>query len=130
MISKRFVRLSVSLFSVNVQKAIECWPSVWIIISAGHEFGENSTLAHEICHLFLDRADTLPVAEVLNGNSPECLEKRTRAFAAELLLPRVTATEVVQKSANLKEAVMELSNRFKVSEKLVSLQVLNSYICS
>ena len=96
--------------------------------SASHEFGENSTLAHRICHLLMDRADTLSVAEVLNGNSPERLEKRARAFAAELLLPRATAEAVVRSAISLETAVTELSNTFKVSEKLVSLQIKNSLI--
>lgn len=119
--------------------ALACWgkqhgPAILINqveeSSASHEFGENSTLAHEICHLLLDRADTLPVAEVLNGNSPERLEKRARAFAAELLLPRATAAQAIQDATSLEVAVIALSNSFKVSEKLVSLQIKNSSIYS
>lgn len=117
--------------------ALACWgkkhgPAILINqvleSSASHRFGENSTLAHEICHLLLDRSDTLPVAEVLNGNTPERLEKRARAFAAELLLPRATAAQAIKNAANLEVVVSELSNTFKVSEKLVSLQIKNSSI--
>lgn len=119
--------------------ALACWgdkhgPAILINqvleSSAAHKFGENSTLAHEICHLLLDRGDTLPVAEVLNGNSPERLEKRARAFAAELLLPRDTAAIAIQDSVNLQATVTELSDAYKVSEKLVSLQIKNSSIYS
>lgn len=117
--------------------ALACWgdkhgPAILINqveeSSAAHKFGENSTLAHEICHLLLDRGDTLPVAEVLNGNSPEHLEKRARAFAAEFLLPRDTAAQIVQKTESLKESIEQLSNTYRVSEQLVSLQIKNSSI--
>lgn len=96
--------------------------------TAAHEFGENTTLAHEICHLLLDRQATLPVAEVLNGNSPEFLEKRARAFAAELLLPRQVASEAVQQAESLAVAVGQLSTTYSVSLKLVSFQIKNSSI--
>lgn len=117
--------------------ALACWgnkhgPAILINqvleSSAAHKFGENSTLAHEICHLLLDRGDTLPVAEVLNGNSPEHLEKRARAFAAELLLPREVAALVIQKTESLQESITQLSNTYRVSEKLVTLQIKNSSI--
>lgn len=117
--------------------ALACWGSKHgpaILInktmesSAAHQFGKNSTLAHEICHLLLDRGDTLPVAEVLNGNSPERLEKRARAFAAELLLPKKVVLEAVQKTANLQADISKLSDTYQVSERLVSLQIKNSSI--
>lgn len=117
--------------------ALACWghkhgPAILINqveeSSAAHKFGENSTLAHEICHLLLDRGDTLPVAEVLNGNSPERLEKRARAFAAELLLPREAAAQLIQKAQSLEESITQLSNTYRVSEKLVTLQIKNSSI--
>lgn len=93
-----------------------------------HLHGENTTLAHEICHLLLDRHGALPVAEVLNGNTPERLEKRARAFAAEFLLPRSVAAKAVRKSKTLEAAVTELSDTYKVSTELVSWQVINSEV--
>lgn len=117
--------------------ALACWgekhgPAILINqveeSTAAHEFGENSTLAHEICHLLLDRNTTLPVAEVLNGNSPERLEQRARAFAAELLLPRQIAALAVQESTNLNQSLQQLSVKYKVSERLVALQIKNSSI--
>lgn len=50
--------------------------------------GRRTALAHEICHLLVDREGALPMAEVLRGASPRWAEKRANAFAAELLLPR------------------------------------------
>ncbi|WP_409523319.1 ImmA/IrrE family metallo-endopeptidase [Nitrincola sp. MINF-07-Sa-05] len=115
--------------------ALACWgpkhgPAILINKSdqstAAHLFGENSTLAHEICHLLLDRADTLPVAEVLNGHTPERLEKRARAFAAEFLLPRHIAAQQVKSGTSVEKSVKQLSEKYQVSETLVSWQVINS----
>ena len=115
--------------------ALACWgprhgPA--ILVNKSHEstpahlHGENTTLAHEICHLLLDRKGALPVAEVLNGNTPERLEKRARAFAAEFLLPRCIAATAVQQASALKDAVVNLSDKYAVSNELVCWQIINS----
>lgn len=115
--------------------ALACWgpqhgPAILINKAensvSSHRHGENSTLAHEICHLLLDRQSALPVAEVLNGNTPERLEKRARAFAAELLLPRQAVEDHVRKFSELRLAVKTLSSDYAVSEELVCWQVINS----
>ena len=56
------------------------------------------------------------------------LEKRARAFAAELLLPREAAAQLIQKAQSLEESITQLSNTYRVSEKLVTLQIKNSSI--
>lgn len=115
--------------------ALACWgkchgPAVFINKATDstpvHIHGENSTLAHEICHLLMDRKSGLPVAEVMNGNSPERLEKRARAFAAELLLPRHVAAGAARQSDSLERVITELSEHYKVSVELVSWQIINS----
>jgi Zn-dependent peptidase ImmA (M78 family) len=115
--------------------AIACWgqhhgPAIILNkqanSAAGHEHGERSTLAHEICHLLLDRDDALPAAEVLNGDTPERLEKRARAFAAELLMSREAAAQHAQNQTDLTVAIDSLSDRFGVSKELVCWQVQNS----
>ena len=115
--------------------ALACWgpqhgPAVLLNRAEGrlpaHRHGQNSTLAHEICHLLLDRRDSLPVAEVLNGNMPERLEKRARAFAAELLLPRTAAEIMVRQRRKLALAVKDLSSDYEVSEELACWQIINS----
>lgn len=115
--------------------AIACWgrlhgPVIYLnrakSSAAGHIYGERSTLAHEICHLLLDRKGALPVAEVLNGHTPERLEKRARAFAAELLLPRETTAAMVAESSTLNEAIDYLRMQFQVSEELICWQIINS----
>ncbi|WP_372609840.1 ImmA/IrrE family metallo-endopeptidase [Halomonas sp.] len=117
--------------------ALACWgprhgPAVLLNTAsqstAAHIHGKNSTLAHEICHLLMDRDSALPVAEVLNGNTPERLEKRARAFAAELLLPRSVAANKVKTGEDLKEVIDDLSQTYQVSLELVSWQIINSDI--
>lgn len=115
--------------------AVACWgyrhgPAVILNIddmsTASHSNGRRSTLAHEICHLLIDRSEALPVAEVLNGATPERLEKRARAFAAELLLPRSIAAKYVRTAHSLKRAVEQLSADYDVSRELVCWQIHNS----
>lgn len=117
--------------------ALACWgknhgPAILINkaqdTTPAHIHGENTTLAHEICHLLMDRSGVLPVAEVLNGNTPERLEKRARAFAAEFLLPRGCAVSVVKHADSVSTAVIELSNTYSVSHELVCWQIINSEI--
>lgn len=115
--------------------ALACWgprhgPAILVNnapeSTPAHVHGKNTTLAHEICHLLLDRKGALPVAEVLNGNTPERLEKRARAFAAEFLLPRNSAAKAVQQANSLKSVVVELSSTYTVSNELVCWQIINS----
>jgi Zn-dependent peptidase ImmA (M78 family) len=119
--------------------ALACWgtqhgPAILINKAPdnvpAHIHGENTTLAHEICHLLMDRSRALPVAEVLNGNTPERLEKRARAFAAEFLLPRAGAATVVRHATTLQAAVSELSDTYAVSQELVCWQIINSENCT
>ncbi|MBV1790194.1 ImmA/IrrE family metallo-endopeptidase [Marinobacterium sp. D7] len=113
--------------------ALACWgphhgPAILLnaLAAPSQAYRKNSTLAHEICHLLLDRSATLPVAEVLNGHAPERLEKRARAFAAELLLPRRTAAAVARDASSIQQSVNSLSTTYNVSEELASWQVINS----
>jgi hypothetical protein len=63
----------------------------------GHgELRRNSsarvTLAHELCHLIIDRGHALSAVDVLNNRMPPDVERRAKAFAGEFLLPgRVAA---------------------------------------
>ncbi len=87
---------------------------------------ERATLAHEICHLLIDRRGALPAAEVLGGRTPEYAEKRARAFAAELLLPREAAADNVRKAGSLSEAIAQLQQTYHVSKALLGWQIRNS----
>lgn len=52
------------------------------------------TLAHELCHLLLDRAHALSAVEVLHSRMPANVEQRAKAFAGEFLLPGRVAAEI------------------------------------
>jgi hypothetical protein len=52
------------------------------------------TLAHELCHLLLDRSHTLSAVEVLHSRMPLDIESRAKAFAGELLLPGRAAADI------------------------------------
>jgi Zn-dependent peptidase ImmA (M78 family) len=93
---------------------------------AAHEHGRRSTLAHELCHLLVDRRGALPFSEALGGHTPLYVEQRARAFAAEFLLPAETAVKIVGWHANLQDALQNMSNSFAVSIELAALQIKNS----
>ena len=87
----------------------------------------RATLAHEICHLLVDRAAALPLAEVLGGDAPQHAEARARAFAAELLLPMHVAGRVIAEAADRpRSAVNSLGRKYGVSTEVVAWQVRNS----
>jgi Zn-dependent peptidase ImmA (M78 family) len=88
--------------------------------------GRRATLAHEICHILLDRKSALPIVEVLGGIVPKGIESRARAFAAELLLPRAAAHRVVRNSDSLQAAVDKLADQYRVSAALAAWQITNS----
>ncbi|WP_082454458.1 MULTISPECIES: ImmA/IrrE family metallo-endopeptidase [unclassified Frigoribacterium] len=93
------------------------------------EVGRNASIAHEIAHLILDRHEALPAAEVLGGRANPRVERRARAFAAELLIPRSTAREafdVSQDRGDIMIAVRELSRRYGVSLEIAAWQARNA----
>jgi Zn-dependent peptidase ImmA (M78 family) len=57
--------------------------------SDGHEFysGRRFTLAHELCHLIIDREEGADLALLSGPWAPKAVEKRANAFAAALLMP-------------------------------------------
>lgn len=86
----------------------------------------RATMAHELCHLLIDRDAGLPLGDVIGGNSPPLLEKRARAFAAEFLLPRNHASRQVKESPDIEHALRTLARDFNVSEHLAANQIRNS----
>ena len=115
--------------------AIGCWgprhgPAVLLNSDArhaGHAGRRRATLAHEICHLLVDRASSLPLVEVLGGRTARHVEQRARAFAAELLLPREIAGRVFSDfEGDEARAVRSLRSRFGVSSELLAWQARNS----
>jgi len=88
--------------------------------------GRRSSLAHEICHLLVDRNGSLPVAEVFGGEVPRIPEQRANAFGAELLLTRSAALSVYLKSNDVEEALHAIAKNYNVSFEVAAWQLLNS----
>lgn len=88
--------------------------------------GRRSSLAHEICHLLLDRKGSLPVAEVFGGEVPKIPEQRANAFGAELLLTRNAALMVYLKIRNVEETLETIAKSYRVSFEVAAWQLLNS----
>lgn len=114
--------------------AVACWgpkhgPAVLVNRSGRHSrhaSGRRFTLAHELCHLLLDRDGALPFAEALGGRSPQDVEQRASAFAAELLLPRASAAAAFASDAEVDDVVDHLRRSFAVSSEVVAWQARNS----
>jgi hypothetical protein len=67
-----------------------------VVLNSGHRRSKvpahvRADLAHEVCHLLMDRDAAVPAADVLAGRSDRAVEKRANAFAAEILMPRTEA---------------------------------------
>lgn len=88
--------------------------------------GYRATLAHEICHLLIDRQEALPLGEALGGRVAEPVEIRARAFAAEFLLPRHIVSTEWQSTVQPDSLVQRLMRRFGVSREVVAWQAKNS----
>lgn len=115
--------------------AIGCWgpshgPAVLVNSDAryaGNSGRRRATLAHEICHLLVDRFGSLPLVEVLGGRTAKQAEQRARAFAAEFLMPRdLAGSEFLSLQGDVVSAVRSLCSRFGVSTELLAWQVKNS----
>jgi hypothetical protein len=99
-------------------------------LHAGTPRGLRTTLAHELCHLLLDRDGALPVAEVLGGSLPPRVERRARAFAAELLLPqeaaRAASEAKLDSGIDIEDVVAALVDEYDVSLEVAAWQIRNS----
>ena len=88
--------------------------------------GRRSSLAHEICHLLVDRKGSLPVAEVFGGEVPKVPEQRANAFGAELLLTRNAALMVYLELRDVEEALKAIAKNYNVSFEVAAWQLINS----
>lgn len=113
--------------------AIACWgvgkgPTILVNpagLHANSPGGRRSTLAHEIAHLLVDRAKSLPAIDVVGGGTPLFLEQRARAFAAEFLLPREDAASAVARAGSLASAATAILAKYGVSNEVLGWQLLN-----
>ena len=109
-------------------------PAVLVNSSGVHSKGprgRRTTLAHELCHLLLDRDSSLPLVEVLGGRLPRRPEQRANAFAAELLVPSHEVVAATRKESPTSlgdwEALVEaIGRRFKASRAVAAWQTLNA----
>jgi hypothetical protein len=85
----------------------------------------RATLAHEICHLLVDRRAALPLAEAMGGLSPVAPEKRARAFAAEFLAPKTPVAAILAGKPNAMAALRAVCAQFRVSTQIAAWQILN-----
>ncbi|WP_295436561.1 ImmA/IrrE family metallo-endopeptidase [uncultured Thiodictyon sp.] len=114
--------------------AIACWGEAapFVIVNthpdarSSTSHGQRSTLAHEICHLLVDRERALPVAEVLGGEVDVECEQRANAFAAEMLLPQAWAARVWATAASPDTALAALRDSHGVSRQLAAQHLLNT----
>lgn len=125
---------------INVQwatpdiDAVACWgddidPVILLNQNGIHNTnigGCRATLAHEICHLLVDRNRGRPVIDVLSDGISEEIEQIARSFQAEFLLPRETARSFVSYVGNIRHAIDCLTWEFEVSQQLAANQILNS----
>jgi len=86
------------------------------------------TLAHELCHILLDRSGGLPFCDVIGGKVDAYVERRAKAFAAELLLPRqsVEYEWSMWRAGRFSDFQHSLSQVYGVSKTVICAQVYNS----
>jgi hypothetical protein len=88
--------------------------------------GRRATLAHELCHLLVDRLRALPVGEVLRGDVDQATESRANAFAAEMLVPQEYVMSLVSSGNSILAAIEMAHNHMKVGRPMIAWQILNS----
>jgi Zn-dependent peptidase ImmA (M78 family) len=91
-----------------------------------NEGARRATLAHEICHLLVDRPKSLPLSVVQRGAVDRKLEQRANAFAAEFLCPQDDAAAEYRHVADVTQAIKRLTDRFGVSQELAAMQLAKS----
>lgn len=91
-----------------------------------NEGARRATLAHEICHLLVDRTNALPLSAVVGGPMDKRLEQRANAFAAELLCPRREAGLDYRYDRDVGASIRRLTRRYGVSNELAVLQLARS----
>ena len=84
------------------------------------------TLAHEFCHLLLDRGHALSAVDVLNSRMPLHVERRAKAFAGELLLPSSVAADAwfsehsPRSPEKLKALIETLCRRYGITKSVAA----------
>lgn len=128
-------RLAISTFSASLGSdllALAIWRkngAVVILNDDPRALGSSlnlrrSSMCHELSHVLADRGAALPLGEVLTRrDANENIEKRARAFAAELLLPRSAAAKWLRN--NNARDIGGLARAYEVSRELAAWQIHN-----
>jgi hypothetical protein len=132
LLSRFGVEVGESTLSWQPIDAVCCWgptagPAILLNKAGTHAQGaegRRATLAHELCHLLVDRRRSLPVAEVLGGRCPAEAEKRANAFGPELLLPREIAGRALLVKADPQVLVDGLRSNYGVSAEIIAWQAV------
>ncbi len=128
--------LEVNLFTEAID-ALAFWVDhgPCILLNSARSYANNNKrtrmiLAHELCHLLIDRTTALPVAEVLGGAIDQFVERRANAFAAELLLPRDSVEWEWGKLAEqrLTNLLPFLTTDYGISKAVAYAQIYNSSV--
>ncbi len=86
----------------------------------------RSSICHELCHILVDRHFARPLCDLLLSNETyDGVERRARAFAAELLLPRAWAVSFLL-GLNDKTDIDQLASHFKVGKELAANQIIDA----
>jgi Zn-dependent peptidase ImmA (M78 family) len=115
--------------------AVSVWggqhgPAVLVNRTGRHAKGAGlrATLAHELCHVLIDRHGALPLGEVLGGRVQPRVEARARAFAAELLIPKSVAGPAFADAVDPARMMGQLTRRYGASREIVAWQARNSEV--
>jgi Zn-dependent peptidase ImmA (M78 family) len=100
----------------------------WIVVNdhekhAANLGAERATIAHELCHLLVDRQDVLPLSAVVGGIMDRTAEQRANAFAAEFLCPRFYVRQAYDQLMSAGDVIDQVTKHFGVSRELAALQL-------
>ena len=133
-------KLNVQVVEVDLGSAAIDAIAVWggrgpcILLNSSRAYAESKmrtrmTLGHELCHLLLDRKGGLPFCEVLGGRVDDFIERRANAFAAELLLPRMSVEhDWILWKRKFKDFLLMLEQEYGVSRSVACAQIFNSSV--
>lgn len=96
---------------------------------SGVKWGRRMVLAHELCHLLVDRHEAGRLEIMSTPFTPPVLERRANAFAAELLLPRAgIVSQIGVPSSRVYDVDIEtLMTAFEIGETTCSRHVQNRF---
>ena len=135
-----FLKLNVELVDINLGTDKVDAVAVWgargpcVLLNTVRAYAHDDkrtrmTLAHELCHLLVDRRGGLPFCEVLGGNVDHYVERRAKAFSAELLLPRASVEgDWIREHRNFSNFQLMLTQTYGVSKTVACTQVYNSNV--